>query len=269
MKSHYFDHDYSARNDQKILRLRARHGWEGYGIYWAILETMAEDSTGYMDRGAIEGLSAGYGVPIDRLKKIISDCVEIDLFAENDDGTFYSRRMIEHKRNMTDFTENGRIGAKKRWGNRGAIGGAIEGVMQSRVNNSKEKEKKEEENKEYTRPAEPVDVRYKSFIAVFDRAWKDSRTGAPGYSKKDFSQLKALLKRQPSANDTDFNTACTNCICDSFNGKNFSLSYVSAKYELLINLKKAGANGTDRRRYEFEQGLDGKYANVQAAQYTV
>lgn len=150
MKSHYFDHDYSARNDQKILRLRARHGWEGYGIYWAILETMAEDSTGYLDGGAIEGLSAGYGVAIDRLKAIISNCIEIGLFAENDDGSFYSKRMIEHKRNMIDFTENGRIGAKKRWGNRGANGGAIEGVMQSRVDKSILKEIKEDKTKDKT-----------------------------------------------------------------------------------------------------------------------
>jgi len=148
MKSHYFDHDYSARNDQKILRLRARHGWDGYGIYWALIETMAEDSTGYLDGGAIEGLSAGYGVPMDKLKKIISDCIEIGLFCENDDGSFYSRRMIDHKKNMVNFTENGRIGAKKRWGNRGAIRGAIEGVMQSRVEEIKEKEIKEKEIKD-------------------------------------------------------------------------------------------------------------------------
>lgn len=38
----YFSHDSNARNDDKILSLRMRHGWEGYGIYWALIERMRE-----------------------------------------------------------------------------------------------------------------------------------------------------------------------------------------------------------------------------------
>lgn len=38
----YFSHDSNARNDDKILSLRMRHGWEGYGLYWALIERMRE-----------------------------------------------------------------------------------------------------------------------------------------------------------------------------------------------------------------------------------
>ena len=55
-ETYYFSHDYNARNDQRILQLRFKFGWEGYGIYWALLETMAEDEIGDINREAIVGL---------------------------------------------------------------------------------------------------------------------------------------------------------------------------------------------------------------------
>ena len=56
--SFYFDHDYNARNDQKILELRSEYGWAGYGIYFAIIEVLCE-SNGEIKRGALGGLSLG------------------------------------------------------------------------------------------------------------------------------------------------------------------------------------------------------------------
>lgn len=40
--AYYFSHDSNARNDDKILALRMKHGWEGYGLYWALIERMRE-----------------------------------------------------------------------------------------------------------------------------------------------------------------------------------------------------------------------------------
>jgi len=54
--SFYFDHDYNARNDQKILELRSEFGWHGYGLYFAILENLCE-ANGYLTRESIGGLS--------------------------------------------------------------------------------------------------------------------------------------------------------------------------------------------------------------------
>ena len=36
----YFSHGYNARNDIKIKRLIVQHGYEGYGIYWSIVEDL-------------------------------------------------------------------------------------------------------------------------------------------------------------------------------------------------------------------------------------
>ena len=34
----YFSHDYNARNDEKIKRLIRKHGMQGYGVFWSIVE---------------------------------------------------------------------------------------------------------------------------------------------------------------------------------------------------------------------------------------
>jgi len=47
MNSFYFTHDYNAANDSKILFLRQQLGMEGYGIYWFIIEQLAQ-SGGYL-----------------------------------------------------------------------------------------------------------------------------------------------------------------------------------------------------------------------------
>ena len=43
MKSntYYFSHDYNAANDTKVLFLRHQLGMEGYGIYWYLIEQLA------------------------------------------------------------------------------------------------------------------------------------------------------------------------------------------------------------------------------------
>ena len=36
----YFSHDYNARNDIKIKKLISKHGFLGYGLYWALIEDL-------------------------------------------------------------------------------------------------------------------------------------------------------------------------------------------------------------------------------------
>jgi len=55
----YFRHDYSARNDQKILMIRSEfNNWEGYGLFFAILECLCE-AKGHITRDALGGISMG------------------------------------------------------------------------------------------------------------------------------------------------------------------------------------------------------------------
>ncbi len=40
----YFSHDYNARSDIKIKRLIVKHGYEGYGLYWALIEDLYQNA---------------------------------------------------------------------------------------------------------------------------------------------------------------------------------------------------------------------------------
>lgn len=129
--SFWFKHDYNARNDEKILELRSVYGAESYGLYWMIIESMAETGYGGIKSNLIGGLSLSYGVAKDRLIDIIKYCIEIGLFYE-EDGIYFSKRMLKHKQEREDFSINGKIGAENRWKNRGANRGAIATPMQRR-----------------------------------------------------------------------------------------------------------------------------------------
>lgn len=112
----YFPHDYNAKNDQKVLILRGDFWLEWYALFFMILESMAEETDGYINRVAIGGLSVSYGVAKDTLIAVIEKCIEIGLFLEDEHGIF-SKRMIEHKNYRKTLSEQGKMGAEKRWKN--------------------------------------------------------------------------------------------------------------------------------------------------------
>lgn len=113
--TYYFQHDFNARNDEKILELRSRFGAEGYGIFWMVVESMAETSDGKLKATLIGGLSHGYNVPKEKLQKILDCCVEIGLFKVKKDS-YLSDRLLKYKEFRIKMSEFGREGAEKRWG---------------------------------------------------------------------------------------------------------------------------------------------------------
>lgn len=129
-ETYYFSHDYNARNDEKSLELRACHGAEGYGVFWMLIETMAENENGGVKASLMGGLSLGFGVAKDKLKSIIDCCLSVGLLYEKD-GYYFSNRLLEHKGLRKKLSEAGKIGAEKKWGGYGvAIGGGNGVVVQ-------------------------------------------------------------------------------------------------------------------------------------------
>lgn len=108
--SFYFDHDYNARNDQKILELRAEYGWNGYGIYFGLIEVLCE-SSGEIKRGALGGLSLGLGIDKKTLQELLDFMVSIDLLHE-ENGVIYSDRVNEHLAYRTMLSEAGKRGGR-------------------------------------------------------------------------------------------------------------------------------------------------------------
>jgi hypothetical protein len=112
--SFYFDHDYNARNDQKILELRAEFGWTGYAIYFSLLECLCE-SKGFIKRDALAGLSLGLNMDKADLIIMIDFCLKILLFYENKDG-IYSNRILQHIEYRQKLSDAGRSGGRGKKG---------------------------------------------------------------------------------------------------------------------------------------------------------
>jgi hypothetical protein len=136
-KSYYFSHDYNAANDTKVLFLRHQLGMEGYGIYWFIIERLA-DAGGKLPIELIPVLAMQMQSTDIKVKGVI---MQFDLFSINQ-GEFWSERLNEHLGLRALLSESGKNGAINRWKNGEANGGAI-----GEGNAKKRKEKEIKENK--------------------------------------------------------------------------------------------------------------------------
>jgi len=116
MKKTYFNHDSAARNDYRIIKLRATLGYEGYGVFWAVLELLFTEEnkicTSQYDILA-------YGLQCDPiiLKQVIED---FDLFVI-EDGCFYSRRLNNHIEEINNKSKKAKESVSKRWNNTNVI----------------------------------------------------------------------------------------------------------------------------------------------------
>lgn len=147
MAQNWFKHDYSARNDEKILELRAEYGWKGYGLFFGLIESMCETETGCLDRDRIGGLCVAYNLPKDELLGFIDYCIEVELFFEDEDELIRNKRVTSHLKRMNTFKEAGKKGAEKRWSkqsDRGANGKANAGAYADKIREDKIKEDNKE-----------------------------------------------------------------------------------------------------------------------------
>ena len=116
MKKTYFNHDSTARNDYRIISMRATLGYEAYGIFWAVLELLfTEENKICTNQYDI----LAYGLQCDPkiLKQVIED---FDLFVI-EDGCFYSKRLNRHIDDINSKSIKAKENAAKRWNNATAV----------------------------------------------------------------------------------------------------------------------------------------------------
>jgi len=112
-KSFYFQHDYNASNDFKILFLRQQLGIEAYGIYWYIIEQLAQ-SNGKMPLKIIPVIAMQIQTTADKVSAVVKN---YDLFViENEE--FFSVRLLQNIGWREQKSIDGKSGALKRWGNK-------------------------------------------------------------------------------------------------------------------------------------------------------
>ena len=136
MKKTYFPHDSNARNDIKLIKVRAKYGYEGFGIYFALVELLfTENNKLCVDD--YDTLAFGLNCNADILKDII---LNFDLFIV-DDNCFYSKRLDNTLDEINKRSLKASENAKKRWSNATAMlshsNGNASKVKESKVNKTK------------------------------------------------------------------------------------------------------------------------------------
>jgi hypothetical protein len=181
--TYYFSHDYNAANDVKILFMRQQLGMEGYGIYWFLIEHLA-DAGGKLPLKIIPVLAMQMHSQEVKVRALIS---EFDLFQVIDDE-FFSVRLCEHLVVRNTLSESGKKGAAKRW-DREAINHPIgEGY-------AKERKGKEIKGKE-SKVNSIVELPFNS--EIFSKAWnewKDYKKNCHKFNFKTQSSENIALKQ--------------------------------------------------------------------------
>jgi len=105
----YFSHDYGARNDRKMTRLVMKHGMQGIGIFWCIIEMLYEEG-GYLPL-EYERITFELRTEYDIVKSVIHD---FDLF-EFDNDLFYSNSILTRLGERAEKSEKARESINARW----------------------------------------------------------------------------------------------------------------------------------------------------------
>jgi hypothetical protein len=107
-ETYYFSHDYNARNDEKIIKLIQNQGWQGYGIFWAVIEKLYE-ADGFLDKD-YDCIAFDLRTDSERIKQVI----ESGLFKFSKEK-FYSDSVLARLRVRKGKSEQARQSAFLRW----------------------------------------------------------------------------------------------------------------------------------------------------------
>ena len=140
--TYYFSHDYNSRNDHKIKKLISKHGYLGYGLFWAIIEDLYNNANALqMD---CESIAFDLRTSENVIESIIND---FDLFiieGDNFGSLSVERRLKERDTKSLKARES----AYKRWNKNKDNANALQthsdcnAIKEKKVNESKEKENK-------------------------------------------------------------------------------------------------------------------------------
>lgn len=105
----YFSHDFNARNDDKIKHLLRKHKWEGYGLFWAIIEELYNNANAL--RLDCEGIAYDLRTDAEVVKSIIHDFGLFEIRGGEFGSISIERRLDERNKKSQKASES----AHKRW----------------------------------------------------------------------------------------------------------------------------------------------------------
>ena len=118
--AYYFSHDSNARNDIKVKAMIAKYGYEGYGMYWVVVEMLREtkDYELPLEEYMFLALQQEFNGCSTDAQQYINDCINTFKLFSSDDETFWSeslkRRMIPLDEKREQARQAGLASAEKR-----------------------------------------------------------------------------------------------------------------------------------------------------------
>jgi len=272
----YFTHDYNARSDEKITELLSKHGMEGYGIFWGIIESLYNNANAlqtHYDRIAYE-----LHTDVKIVESVIND---FGLFSIKD-GFFGSVSIGRRLTERNDKSVKARESAFKRWEkcerNADALKNDANAMLTECEGNAiKERKVKERKLKEIKIRKENLKenksgVTEKDFIgSVIDKfkiAFPDYVITNLGKERSMAAELVGIYgKKYPDADTEqtlkalgDYFRLCST-ITETWYKNNMSLSLMVSKYNeinnILINGKSKGTGASDKELFELIAGKIG------------
>ena len=137
-ETYYFTHDYNARADRKLVNVIMKHGMQGIGVYWCLVEMLYEEG-GYMPT---EYDRISFELRTDT-KVIQSIILDFELF-KTDADKFWSDSVLDRLQERCDKSEKARESINKRWKKHRED----TNVIRTNEDRNTKKESKGKENKE-------------------------------------------------------------------------------------------------------------------------
>lgn len=168
--TYYFTHDYHARDDDKILRLRMEMGAKGYGIFWMLAELLYE--SGGSVKKDFKALAFSLREDAKDIETVVSP--RFELF-ENGDGTIKSKtvssRLAWRNERRALCAEAGRASAEARVQRAVEHNSNVRSTpVQRPCNIIKDRKGKDRKEKKQTCPAKPdADSGFNEFYGLYPR----------------------------------------------------------------------------------------------------
>ena len=106
----YFQHDYNARNDSKLVNVMIKHGVAGIGVFWCIVEQLYEHD-GRLLLSEINCIAFALHTEYN----IVSDVIQMYGLFENDGTYFWSNSVNERLKKQKEVSEKRKAAINARW----------------------------------------------------------------------------------------------------------------------------------------------------------
>jgi len=179
----YFSHDYLTREDEKIKNLIYKHGFEGYGLFWAIVEML------YINDGYMQTHYERIAFELRTNKEIIKSIIEDFSLFKIKQNAFTSGAVLHRIKMRKGKSATAKKAAQIRWSKEKANdANAMQTHSESNaIKEKKRKEKKENKIKEIIYPFSSD-----NFLNIWDN-WKEYKKNEHNFKYKTPQSEQASL----------------------------------------------------------------------------